>query len=156
MNKSLFLAVILVLPFFLAATQKKEEDLQELFGQFTSWKHAHKKNYHTSEEEFYRFKVWMETKKFIEANANEEYSMKLNKFSDLTMDEFKETYLMKHVPIPEEPIGEEHVMTHDAPQEVNWVTKQKTPPVKNQGMCGSCWAFGAMCQLNAAVNIKSG
>jgi C1A family cysteine protease len=52
---------------------------------------------------------------------------------------------------PQYPEGELFVPEHNAPASVDWVAKKGTASVKNQGMCGSCWAFAAMGHLNAAV-----
>ena len=45
----------------------------------------------------------------------------------------------------------------DLPEEWDWSAKQAVAPVRNQGQCGSCWAFsacGALEGLNAIKNNK--
>jgi len=44
----------------------------------------------------------------------------------------------------------------DPPAEVDWTTKGVVGPVKNQGSCGSCWAFSAVAAMESAYAIKTG
>jgi len=75
-------------------------------------------------------------------------------FSDLSATEFKNTVLMKTL------IDNYKAPNATAPpasslSSIDWVSRGKTSPVKNQGRCGSCWTFSATETIESA-NIIAG
>jgi C1A family cysteine protease len=97
---------------------------------------------------------------FIEAHNHQEpapsYTLGHNQFSDLTVEEYKDYnklgeyspgMLMDRVPKPQPEMARK---LKDLPTEVDWVKGGAVVPVKNQGMCGSCWAFSAIVAIEGA------
>lgn len=125
-----------------------------LRAKWSSFKAAHKKSYSAGEESL-RMANYLDNTRFIEEhNARfhqglESFELGHNEFSDLTLDEIKSTRMGLVLPDNAAEVAanaSQHSSPSDvsAPASVDWRSKNCVQRVKNQGSCGSCYAFSAV------------
>jgi len=84
------------------------------------------------------------------------YTLAVNMFADLTEAEFVAQYTgLTQLPSFGTSLGL-HNETEVLDDSIDWVAKGALNPIKNQGQCGSCWAFSTVGTLEAAYQIASG
>jgi cathepsin L len=112
------------------------------------------------EEYYHRFKIFVQNVEFIESfnQLNKSYTLGMNEFGDLSWEEFRATHLSLKPQINSyyRALNSRTLSTNDLPAEVDWIAAGAVTNVKNQGQCGSCWAFSAVDALEGYVGIKFG
>ena len=125
-------------------------------GKFEAWMTKFGVKYESKFEEAYRKRVFQENLAKIEEHNNNEfrtYDMGVNQFSALTDEEFKQTYLGTVV-------NENNIQVEDSDDisvgDIDWTSQGVVTPIKNQGQCGSCWAFSTTGSLEALSKLAYG
>lgn len=144
-----------------AAASAAPEEVKQAFKNFIT---KYDRKYSGPEEEARRFKIFEKTYNFIkEENAKvKTFFLVINEFADQAGEEFNSTHFGMTAPpsgklwagLPR--LGVDHYSGAPLPESVDWVEKGAVNPVKNQGTCGSCWAFSTVAALEGAWQLKSG
>jgi len=127
----------------------KWEDFKRTFG----------KNYDSAVEEEQRFQIFKVNVDFINGmnSMGKSFQLGVNSFADLTADEFATTHY--GIAKPDEMwgslpnLGKHTYNGEELAASVDWTTKGAVTGVKNQGQCGSCWAFSTTGSLEGAWEI---
>ncbi|KAA8537375.1 hypothetical protein F0562_026938 [Nyssa sinensis] len=136
--------------------------MDRLIDLFESWMSKHGKTYQSFEEKLHKFEVFKDNLKHIDDRNKKvsNYWLGLNEFADLSHEEFKKMYLGLKAELPKRRRESPEEFTYrdvvDLPKSVDWRKKGAVTNVKNQGSCGSCWAFSTVAAVEGINQIVTG
>jgi len=129
---------------------------------FNQWKATHGKAYEGGEHNA-RLGIFQENAKIVEQHnaGNHTWTMAMNEYADLSAEEFNSFYLGFN---PSSKLANKdkvnlHSNAGATPAAVDWRTDaggKMVGPVKNQGSCGSCWAFSTIASVEGQVANATG
>lgn len=131
-----------------ASTQESAMD-----SMWNSWSSEHATNGAGNREAFEA-----NVQKIIEINREADgFNVAVNKFADMTSEEFSQLKGYKQPESRDAPtLGLFKYSGAALPDSVDWTTKGAVTGVKNQGQCGSCWAFSTVGSLEGRAQIAKG
>ncbi|KAL5562446.1 hypothetical protein UlMin_032193 [Ulmus minor] len=141
-----------------------ERTEKEVRGLYESWLVRHGKAYNALGEKEKRFEIFKDNLRFVDEHnkENRTYKVGLNRFADLTNEEFRAIYLGAKMDRKGKLSGSRKSDRYafragdKLPESVDWRKEGAVPPVKDQGSCGSCWAFSTIGAVEGINKIVTG
>ncbi|XP_027364351.1 low-temperature-induced cysteine proteinase-like [Abrus precatorius] len=162
-----FLAFAFAIDMSIIDYDAKVEGMNEkrMRDMYEAWLVKHGKVYNALGEKEHRFEIFKDNLRFIEEHnkmGEKGYMLGLNKFADLSNEEYKAMFLGGRLRRSDKGLfgkksGRYAYREGEAlPDMVDWREKGAVAPVKNQGQCGSCWAFSTVAAVEGINKIVTG
>lgn len=128
------------------------------FPTFATWAATWGKVYNGDDENVRREAIYNTNVEWIMAN-NDDGTKGPTMFMDMAQEEFNDMFYtlqpaQKSDVVPY--LGRFEATGEDLPDAIDWVDQGAVSPVKNQGSCGSCWAFSTVGSLEGRAQIAKG
>ena len=136
-----------------------ETDLDSLiFQQFQKFIKKYQKKYTSIDEFLARYEVFRRNVMATFKEENSLYQTGITKFSDLTKQEFAKIYLNLNYDAMAMANFDPTIVkvSNAAPAAYDWRDYGRVSPVKDQGSCGSCWAFSTVANLEGLYYANKG
>merc|ERR1712127_992236 len=123
-----------------------------------SFKNTYGKVYNGDDDATYRA-TYESNMAWAADNSNDEVQFGENQFADLTTEQYKVAAGLgykanRHAGLPH--LGVHEFNGEELAASVDWTTQGAVTPVKDQGQCGSCWAFSTTGGMEGAWQISTG
>nr|XP_012223533.1 PREDICTED: uncharacterized protein LOC105672877 [Linepithema humile] len=132
---------------------------ERLFDDFVA---TYNRTYYTPEERNLRLKIFRENLNIIRLLRKTEQGTGrygVNMFADVSREEFRMLYLGLRPDLRSEndiPLKQAEIPDIELPDTFDWRQKGAVTPVKDQGACGSCWAFSVTGNVEGQYAIQHG
>ncbi|XP_075483333.1 senescence-specific cysteine protease SAG39-like [Primulina tabacum] len=141
------------------ATGRSGLDGTNMAARHQRWMRTYGRVYKDRDEKAKRFNIFKKNVEFIEHSNSEgtrTYKLGINEFADLQNEEFraarnghkKFTHKKSSTPFRYEGVT-------DVPESMDWREKGAVTGVKDQGQCGSCWAFSTVAAMEGINQIST-
>ncbi|XP_065875496.1 cysteine proteinase RD21A-like [Euphorbia lathyris] len=133
----------------------------EVMNMYNWWLAKHGKVYNKIGEREKRFDIFKDNLRFIDQHnsQNRSYKVGLTRFADLTNEEYRAMFLGTRTRIikSRKPSQRYTFRAGDKlPESVDWRDAGVVNPIKDQGSCGSCWAFSTIAAVEGINKIATG
>ncbi|XP_058735273.1 senescence-specific cysteine protease SAG39-like [Vicia villosa] len=158
----LFLILALGITNVMSRNLQSSSLLSSLEKRHEQWMTEYGKVYIDDAEKDKRFMIFKDNVEFIESfNAanNKPYKLSVNHLADLTLEEFKASrngYKKRSTTTQLTSTSFKYEDVTSVPSSVDWRVKGAVTPIKDQGQCGSCWAFSTIAATEGINQITTG
>ncbi|KAM4748061.1 cathepsin S-like [Rhinophrynus dorsalis] len=137
---------------------------QLLDEEWSTWKSKYEKKYTSRDEELFRREAWEASWDKVQKHNQladqglKSYRMEVNHFADMTTEERNSRNCLISTRIPSTPISTHkynYGTNNDIPKQIDWRDSKCVTPAKDQGLCGSCWAFATVGVIESRYCIQT-